>query len=481
MSSISLDIPFYKERITTRPSHILIVLVIVGTIIRFYGLTYSGLWLDEIFSMIGSDPNTTVGDVYEYSIHDQPPLFFILLQGWLKVFGYTDFAGRALTCLYGVMGIVGMYFLGKEMKDEKLGLFASFITTINWFHTDISKEIRFYPLVFLLTTLSFLFFLRSIKKSGFADFILYAFFTALLVNTHYYGMVVFVTQLLIFVLILIFFKKTLRLIIGGLLAGSLAGLSLWHWLPVIMSDLQIDKFHVNPVTFFFPFSFAWDYIKDPVAFIVYSACALFAVFALYNTIKSKKFAYEHLIVLCWISFSYMIPLLYSWIKIPLLTYKYSTIAVPAIFLAIAFGFTHLKTERIRAYCIILIVISGFIMLFIARPPYKPRRGEDWREVAAYFDQKTSSTEVIFSQLSWYHIYYFKKINHALPYNQNNCDFEAIVGGTDRLWLLMNDRYTGGWPISGFLPDQKSVIDREFEVIDSIKFKQTTAFLFTRKK
>ena len=475
-----IEITIFNKMYFIQVRYLLLVLVGVGGFIRFHELTYSGLWLDEIYSMIGSDPNTTLSDVYSYSIRDQPPVFFILLHGWLKIFGYTDLVGRAITCVYGLLGIIAIFFLGKEVKNEKLGLFAAFITSINWFHVYISKEIRFYPLVFLLTALSYLFYLRSIKKSGIGDFLLYTIFTALLLNTHYYGMVVFVSQFIILFFVILFFKSNLKFIIGAILAGGLAGLSFWHWLVVIQSDLQINAFHVDPVDIYFPFQYAWEYIKDPVAFALFMFCILFAIIRLYHIIFEKKIQVQHVVIFGWIFLGTMIPLIYSFVKMPLLTSKYSTIIVPAFFLVIAYGFTLYTNGKVKFYCILLIMVSGFIMLFRARPPYKPRRSEDWREVAINFTKHNSDKQIVFSLSAWFHQYYFKKYKLNLPMDQTKCDFDSIVGGTNQLWLLVNKQYTGGSVNDEFLPTQKNLIRSEFELRDSIMFKQTKALRYTRK-
>src|SRR5688572_13935881 len=136
----SISIVISNKRFVIKKRYILFLLIIVGAFIRFYKLTDYGLWLDELFSMNGADPATTLAQVYEYSKKDQPPLFFFLLHGWLKVFGYTDFAGRSLTVVLGLLGIPAVYFLGKEFKNANVGLIAAFITAINWFHADISRE-----------------------------------------------------------------------------------------------------------------------------------------------------------------------------------------------------------------------------------------------------------------------------------------------------------------------------------------------------
>ncbi len=478
-ASIKLNI--FNKVIDLRITHAILILLLLGGFIRFFELTYAGLWLDEIYSMLGSAPEKTISEVYTYSIHDQPPLFFLLLHGWLKIFGFTDFAGRSLTCLFGLIGIVAIFFLGKELKDEKLGLLTAFLTTINYSHTDISKEIRFYPLVFLLTTISFLFFLKSVKNPRAINFLFYILFTSLLLNTHYYGMVVFVTQFIIFIVIIIIYKQNKRLIIGGLIAGLLTGLSLWHWLDVILSDIQINSFHVKPVGFDFPFLFLWSYIKDPIAYALSIICIGLAFIETYRKIKVKKIWISHLSIILWILLSYLIPLLYSLLKLPLLTPKYTIIAVPAIIIVIAYGFLLIPYQKFRSYAMITILLSGLLMLFIARPPYKPRRAEDWREVAAYFKQNYPTDKIIFSQLSWFHTYYFQKNNLTIPIDQNRCNFDSIVQTTDRLWLFLNNRYTGGWPINGFLPNQKKIIENEFSLTDSVEFKQTKALLYRRKE
>ena len=65
-------------------------------------------------------------------------------------------------------------------------------------------------------------------------------------------------------------------------------------------------------------------------------------------------------------------------------------------------------------------------------------------------------------------------------DQTKCDFDSIVGGTNQLWLLVNKQYTGGSVNDEFLPTQKNLIRSEFELRDSIMFKQTKALRYTRK-
>jgi uncharacterized membrane protein len=462
-----------------KTTHILLILIVAGAFIRFFRLEYSGLWIDEIFSMLGSSPEKSLRDVYDYSVSDQPPLFFVILHYWLKFFGNTDFAGRALTCLFGLGGIVSIFFLGKEIKNEKVGLMASFITTLNWFHTDISKEIRFYPLVFLLVSLSYLFFLRSIRRQRIADFLLYAILTGLLLNTHYYGMVVFVSQMLIFALVLVFFRREGRLIIGGLAAGVIAGLSFLHFLPVIMKDSGISQFHVKQVGPAFPFEFLWSYIHEPVEFTIYLVFAMFTLAQVVKKFRQRELTIVHLVVFGWIFFGILIPLTYSLLKIPLLTPKYTTIIVPALLVIFANGFYYLKSEKLRSYLVKIITISAFVILFFARPPYKPRRPEDWREVAAYFAQRKEKSLLAYSTFGWYHQYYFPKHGLPVPYDHTNAD-NTKIDAAENVWLITNEKYSNGLANDWFYLQQKAIVEKDFELTDSIGFIHAKAFLYTRK-
>jgi hypothetical protein len=312
--------------------------------------------------------------------------------------------------------------------------------------------------------------------------VLYALFISLLLNCHYFAIVAFASQFLIFLVVIVFFKRSARLITGGLAAGVLSGLSLLHWLPVIMQDLQITNFHVQPVEPLIVFDFAWSYIRDPIAFAVYSVCVFFGIRALIHALRARHLKMTHAVILGWLVLGFMIPLVYSLVKLSLMTTRYNTIIVPSMLILISYGFQYFSS-KVRSYLITLIFVSGFILLFIARPIDKPRRAEDWREVGQYFARTDNSNvnRVVFSQLAWFHDYYFKQFKTKPPFDQNVANFDSLIEGPDHVWLLQNTRYTGGWPVNGFLPVQKEVIDREYVLSDSVTFRQTTALLFERKR
>src|SRR3954470_1786632 len=77
----------FNSSCSARSLYLLLLLLAVGTAIRFYKLDYSGLWLDEIFSMEEADPGTSLATVYDSIKKDQPPVYFFALHAYLKWFG----------------------------------------------------------------------------------------------------------------------------------------------------------------------------------------------------------------------------------------------------------------------------------------------------------------------------------------------------------------------------------------------------------
>lgn len=169
---------------------ILVIILIAATLLRFHKLTFQSLWNDEITTLIDADPNLTWGQLFESirgyeGVH--PPLFFIFERYFAFLFGYSDWGARALCALAGITSVWAIFLLGKEIKDEKLGLTASALMCVNYFCIYFSQEARMYSFLLLFTTLSYLFFLKVCKYIKVTDAILFILFTTFLIYTHYFG------------------------------------------------------------------------------------------------------------------------------------------------------------------------------------------------------------------------------------------------------------------------------------------------------
>ena len=125
------------------------VLVVAG-MLRFSALDRQGLWDDESFTLralgIMPEPMTMV--------EGAPPLYFLLLRGWVAIAG-TSLAGvRAFSALCGTAGValVGL-FAGRAISSQA-GLVSATLLCFHPFHLAYSQEARPYAMVFTLATVT---------------------------------------------------------------------------------------------------------------------------------------------------------------------------------------------------------------------------------------------------------------------------------------------------------------------------------------
>lgn len=145
----------------------------------------------------------------------KPSLYTYLTIPSVAIFGLTIEAVRLPAALIGILSIVVIYFLAKELiKDEKIALWSSFLLAINPMSIQLSRTAWEGGLGILTFSLGLLFYL----KSGTRNFILSAIFWGLTLYSYHSWRVFMV--LFIAALFLIQWKKLIswkNWIAGGVL------------------------------------------------------------------------------------------------------------------------------------------------------------------------------------------------------------------------------------------------------------------------
>ena len=142
-------------------------MLLTGLLLRFYGLTYQSLWLDELHTMNEADPAISWSNLFSQlkCCDPHPPLHFIITRLAFTIFGHTEFVARAISALIGTASIAALYLLGKEMCNKTVGLIAAALTCVNYYNIYYSQEARMYILAFLFAALSYLYFIKLIKNT----------------------------------------------------------------------------------------------------------------------------------------------------------------------------------------------------------------------------------------------------------------------------------------------------------------------------
>ena len=133
--------------------YLLLAIVALGGVLRFYQIGNKGLWLDEAFSVwMGWQP---VGDLLGWlvRIDQHPPLYYLLLHVWMAL-GDDEVTVRALSALFGAVTVPVMYLVGRRLADTRVGLLAALILAVSPFHVRFAQEARMYTLLALNASLA---------------------------------------------------------------------------------------------------------------------------------------------------------------------------------------------------------------------------------------------------------------------------------------------------------------------------------------
>lgn len=466
----------------------LFAILLLAIFLRLYKLDFQSLWVDELYSIVPVYPLNTVEFIINYCKSDQPPLFFLILHFWMKLFSYTPLSGRMLVAVFGILGVIAMYFLGKEVSNRKIGLLASFLTSINYFHIYYSQELRFYSLLFLLTVLSFLFFVRSYKKRTFTYYVLYVISTIALLYTQYYGLIIFVTQGIIFIFYVILNKEKISFIITGIVLAIIIFGSFIPWLEILIHDAQITSYWIQepkPYFFFGYYRVYWgrDFLTEKVTLFIGFIYIWHLVTSFRNKTITKEGTVTAILIISWILFSYLIPYVRSVTSTPILFPRYTLVTLPAIFIVIALGLDLIKRKLFRVTLIALIFSGVMIHMFVVEKYYTVITKAQLREAAQVVIKNHKSDVIVYSNFEWWYNFYFYSTNPRIfvrgryPTDEKYdlAFFINEVGNQKEFWVL------SGQIESNALTDSQAAYTKEnFRIKENHTFYQASAVLYERK-
>ncbi len=168
-----------------------ILTVLAGTVLRFWAR--SDLWLDEALTAnIASHP---LGDLVSLLKHDgAPPLYYVLLHGWMNVFGTSDLAIRSLS---GVLGVAALALswpaaarLGGTSRARRQWIAVTTLVLVasSAYAIRYSTENRMYMLEMVLVLLGYLAIWRALEHPTLPVLAAVALVTAALLYTQYWSL-----------------------------------------------------------------------------------------------------------------------------------------------------------------------------------------------------------------------------------------------------------------------------------------------------
>ena len=175
------DIIIQKLESAISNKYVLALVAIIGfsAAIRFRYAFFEGMWVDE--SIHGRLAKELPKHLLEYSLPQKggpmvkrPPVYNYLVAFSNMLFGGvigTDTAVRIVSPVMGTLGVVSTYFLGREVKNRKVGLAAASILSVTGIYWFLSERILMgatLTALFTTTVLAFYYGLEDKKYSKYA-------------------------------------------------------------------------------------------------------------------------------------------------------------------------------------------------------------------------------------------------------------------------------------------------------------------------
>jgi mannosyltransferase len=172
-------------RTAARPSQIaLVACIAIAVAGRAY--TSSPLWLDEALTVhIAQLPLSEMIDALRAD--GNPPLYYGLLHGWMRVFGDSDIAVRSLSGVLSVATIPLLWLAAERLAGRAAATWAVVLLGLSPFAVRYATEARPYALVMLLVVAGQLLVRRAVDAPGLARLLAVALVSGALMLSHYWG------------------------------------------------------------------------------------------------------------------------------------------------------------------------------------------------------------------------------------------------------------------------------------------------------
>jgi 4-amino-4-deoxy-L-arabinose transferase-like glycosyltransferase len=402
----------------------LIVVVSILRIISVFTISTTDLIYDEASHMNiarGLTEGVDYGYIHgEYSDAYRPPVYPLAITPFFWIFGSSGLVARSVSAVFGILGAVVIYFLGKKMYSKEIGLYSSLILIANpmhWFYSSkalVEGVFIFLIILFLYTLYSSLKDRRYLIPTGVL--------LSLIFLTKYTGIVVSV----FFILYILLWKRDLLKSKYFYLSIIFALLVLMPWMSfntrVYGEPLGAGSFHFGK-----NIEFSEDNVTQNLytfyLFVVVIEAALFLPFMLagfYFMFKDKDRNFYPLILFFLL---FLVLLTFLSVKRP----RYLLPTLPILTIATAYCFTKLKAlkfsgirfERYILPLLIILVIGSIPITIYGFENYP--RSERFRAVpeAGRYLQENCMDKKIYTN-SYNYVWWY---THKESYYMDEIDFQ----------------------------------------------------------
>lgn len=217
-------------------------LTLFAALLRFPFASAENLWFDEVFSVVLASQD--LGELFRRALADQtnPPGFYLLLGGWIRLGGVHSAWLRALPALAGTLTVPAVAALARALRMRwSAVLLASLLAAVSPLLLAMSLEVRAYAVLALFTALSLTMGVRLARRHDSPRYGVAALAAVnlVLVSLHYFGALVVVAGV-----VATWWTNRTR-VRAAVLAALPAGAALAGWIGVVIVAFPGRRVGVN--------------------------------------------------------------------------------------------------------------------------------------------------------------------------------------------------------------------------------------------
>lgn len=214
----------------------MVLAVLAGIALRLWA--HSAFWLDEAQTVaFAKQPISHLHGLLRTD--GAPPLYYVLLHGWIKAFGDGVWAVRSLSMLASVLALPAAWLVARRLGgDREFAWITVVLFAVNPWLIRYAGEARMYSLVVLEVLLGMLALLRVRRRGDRLGTFALAFCAADLLYTHYWAQ--FLLATVGAGLVLVAWRRPAERRFAGraLLGLALGALTFLPWVPTMLYQAQ---------------------------------------------------------------------------------------------------------------------------------------------------------------------------------------------------------------------------------------------------
>ncbi|MGE1155938.1 glycosyltransferase family 39 protein [Pseudomonas kitaguniensis] len=428
-------------------------ILIVGTVVRFHAIDTSGAWTDEAFSLLLSA--MAPAEILFHTVRDvHPPLYYLILHGWIQLFGDSVHAARFLSAVLGVVSVALAMWLMRLLSSRRAMLLGGLLVALLPIAVRYSQEVRMYALhatLMLGATIALVYWLKNSRSRW--PLVFYCLLMVAGLYTHYFTVVCAFAHWLYLALLTRTHGEEKRYLLrpAWWVTNLIIATLFIPWLPSLIQQLRYSGFDwILPLTWEFVAGTVWKFLNfsdgsEHSLIVLFALPFMLIVMSVFIVVKGEEQKDKFLFLVTYAWSPIVLIVIVSFIK-PMFVERYFVFAALAYPMIVAVLLDMLIARHKIAFLtllglIVLLEVDGLRSVYGKQP-------QDTFEFTNYdvLSRQVNSVSragdgLLVLDFFMYlpTVYYFRDDTHPLFYVPRKSDGTSTRPNAYQTWTLSSDK------------------------------------------